>query len=198
MEAVAIISVVLTSLTAMAAIGAGLWQQRQGFHHERGVVDRGAVRELLARAAATLHQAEYAVDEAVAALVAYGAGMFDDDHPERLAPYTKVEAVGVEFDKVLAEVRILLGPDHPATQSLEDADAAFLDAFRAMKMIRLEDPAIKGTYAEREVAAMVAGERDRARAGRENFKVAQEQFVRRAHAAAGAALPVVEDRPPGE
>jgi hypothetical protein len=197
-EAVAIISVVLTSLTAIAAIGANLWQQRQGFRHERGVVDRTAVRELLSRAAATLHQAEYAVDEAVAELVAYGASMFDDAHPERLAPYTKVEAVGVEFDKVLAEVRILLGPDHPATQSLEDADAAFLEAFRAMKMIRLEDPAIKGTYAEREVAAMVAIERDRARTGRENFKTAQEKFVRRAHAAAGAALPISEDQPDTE
>jgi hypothetical protein len=198
MLAVTIISVTLSSIIALASIAASVWRDRQRQIHERGIADRASVGDLLSRTAAVLHKAEYAIDDALSSLLAYGAAMFDTDHPNRMAPYDKLEEVGQEFDEVLGQVRIRLGPEHPATKSLEEADVAFLDSFRAMGMIHMEDPAIKGTYAEQEVRDFVRRERDRANRGRDNFKIAQEQFVVRAHAAAGVHLPVSETNSPAE
>jgi hypothetical protein len=137
-----------------------------------------------------LHDAEYAIDDAVAALTSFGHGMFSEDHPERAKPYFEVEKVGRGFDQVRDEVRIFLGPDHPATQSLEQANAHFLEVFRAMKAIRHEGQAESGTPAAAEVAGFIRQQRERASTARDGFKVAQAHFVGRAHAAVGADLPV--------
>jgi hypothetical protein len=185
--AVSIVSVAVSGLVAVAAILVGVWQQRRLFEHERGIADRGAVRGILADAAAILHRAEYAIDGASLRFTEWGAAMFEND--ERAKPFATLRDTGTEFDAALAQVKIALGPEHEATLALQDADAAYLDAYRALDMIRMEDPAITGTYAEQEVTEFIGRERDRFSTGRDNFKVAQEQFFERAHSAAGARLP---------
>jgi hypothetical protein len=192
-EAVAIISVVSSSGVAAAAIWSGIWRQGRSFRHERELADRAAGRELLARTVAVLHRAEYAIDDAVAALTRYGAGMFDDDHEDRAAPYFKVEEVGRELDQVRGEVAIFMGPKHQATEALEQVGANFLDAYRAMGMIRLEGSADPGTAAAREAADFVGSQRRRASDARDGFKLSQAHFIRAAHAAVGAVLPGGED-----
>jgi hypothetical protein len=47
------------------------------------------------------------------------------------------------MDRVLGQLRIRLGPEHPATVAFGEADAAMLDVFRALGLIKVEDPAIK-------------------------------------------------------
>lgn len=88
---------------------------------------------------------------------------------------------------MVGQVRIKLGPEHPATLRLDHADAAY----RALDMIRMEAPAITGTYAERQVAEFIREQRRRFQQNRGNFKIAQEQFVALAHSAAGAQLSIV-------
>jgi hypothetical protein len=92
-EAVSLISVALSSIIALAAIGAGVWQQRQRLNHERETVDRESVRSTLAETAAILHRAEYAIDEVNAALMGHAATMFDPAHPERAESVTGLEMV---------------------------------------------------------------------------------------------------------
>ena len=189
MDTVAIVSVVSSAAVAIATTGAAIWQQGRRFRHDRALADRAAGRELLSRAAAILHRAEYAIDAAVAALTSFGAGMFDDDHPERAEPYRKIEEVGRELDQVRAEVSIFLGPDHPATEALKQADVHLLDGFRALGMVRNDGRADPGTAAAREVADFLGKKRRRASEARDGFKLAQAHFIRSAHAAVGADLP---------
>jgi hypothetical protein len=44
--AVTIVSVALSSLIALAAIAAGVWEHRQAREHERGIADRESIRGL--------------------------------------------------------------------------------------------------------------------------------------------------------
>jgi hypothetical protein len=182
-----VIAVVASSVVALAAIGAAFWQQKRGFVYERKLSDLESVRGVMSEAAAVLHRVEYALDEANSTLIQWGARFFEDE--ERARPYDLLEEVGREVDGVLGQLRIRFGPEHPAAVAFGDAGAAMLDVFRALGLIKLEDPAIKGTYDEREVVGMVAQQRDRISTGRENFGIAQEQFVSAAHSAAGAKLP---------
>lgn len=186
MDAGSVIAVAGAQIVALAAIGAGFWQQRKGFANERELADLESVRELMSEAAAVLHRVEYALDQAHSTLVEWGARFFEDE--ERAKPYRELEAVGREADGVLGQLRIRFGPEHPATLAFGDADAAMLDVFRALGLIKMEDPAISGTYAERQVAEMLEAQRERVARGRENFGIAQEQFVAAAHASAGAKL----------
>lgn len=186
MDAGSVIAVAGAQIVALAAIGAGFWQQRKGFVHERKLADLESVRDLMSEAAAILHRVEYALDSANSTLTEWGAAFFEGE--EREKPYRQLEEVGREMDGVLGQLRIRFGPGHPATVAFADADAAMLDVFRALGLVKVEDPAIKGSYEEREVVEMVAQQRDRVRTGRENFGIAQEQFVAEAYAAAGAKL----------
>jgi hypothetical protein len=190
MSAVAIVSVGVSGAVAIAAILVGVWQQRRLFEHERHLADRAAVQEVLSDAASSLHRAEYAIDDAGLKLIEWGAAMFENE--ERAAPFGRLRDQGRELDAVVGQLRIKLGPEHPATLRFDHADAAYLDAYRALDMIRMEDPAITGTYAEQEVAEFVAEQRRRFQQSRGNFKIAQEQFVALAHSAAGAQLPPTE------
>ena len=188
MLAITIVSVALTSTIALAAIIANVVQQREGFRHDRGMADRDAVRDALAEASAVMHRAEYAIDAVSAALLGFGSTMFDPDHPERAQPQSELEAVGRELDKALGRLRILLGPRSSVTLAAEDANTALLDGFRAVGLIRLEGPDGEGRRANR-IADRNDELVDRVQQARENFKIAQEQFVERAHAAVGADLP---------
>lgn len=182
MEAVSLISVALSSIIALAAIGAGVWQQRQRLNHERETVDRESVRSTLAETAAILHRAEYAIDEVNAALMGHAATMFDPAHPERAESVTGLEMVGRELDRAIGLLRVQFGPDSSTTAALEEAGAALLKGFRAVRRIRFRsqpNPRIE----DANDAQMEAVEQ-----AREAFKAAVASFVERAHAAAGAHL----------
>lgn len=189
MLAITIVSVALSSIVALAAIGAQVWQEQKRRDHERGIADRASVQDVLSKTVAVLHRAEYAIDDAHLALLQWGAKMFDNEHPDRAAPFSTLEGVGREYDAVLGEVSIRLGPTHPATRSLVLANHAFLDGFRALAAIRREDPDVEGSYAEAEVVEAVASERDRLKQARHDFRSAQAEFIDRAYNAAGAKLP---------
>jgi hypothetical protein len=152
------------------------------------MADRDAVRDALSETAAVMHRAEYAIDAVSAALLGFGSTMFDPDHPERARPQSELEAVGRELDQALGRLRILLGPRSNVTLAAEDANTALLDGFRAVGLIRLEDPDGEGRRANR-IADRNDELVDRVQQARENFKIAEEQFVERAHAAVGADLP---------
>jgi type IV secretory pathway VirD2 relaxase len=53
----------------------------------------------------------------------------------------------------------------------------------------MEPPAEKGTPERREVRQVVKEQGERVETARENFRIAQEEFVAAAHAAGGARLP---------
>lgn len=188
MLAVTIVSVALSSLIALAAIGAGVWEHRQARKHERAIADRGSVRDTLAETAAILHRAEYAIDSLQVTLMQHGSAMFDPAHPERTQCQDDLRAAGRELDLAVGRLRIQLGPKSSVTVALEEADAALLDGFRALGLIRLEDP--EGQE-PRTARIEVGNERltDRIGKARDDFKAAQARFVERAHAAAGADLP---------
>lgn len=197
MLAVAIVSVVVSALVAIAAIGAAVWQQRQGFGHEREMADRASVRDSLAEAAAILNRAEYAIGEVNVAVIQHGSTIFDPEHPDRLEPLNRLRDAGKELDQAVGLLRVQLGPRSSATTALAEADAALLLAFRSANRLRYLGPDPKG--------AQVARIEDRndqdtqlVDQGRENFKAAVERFVERAHAAAGAKLPADEDQPAPE
>lgn len=180
------IAVVASSFVAIAAIGTAFWQQERGFGHERKLADLESVRGVMSGAAAILHRIEYALDDANSTLMEWGAAMFDNE--ARAKPYYQLKEVGREADGVLGQLRIRFGPDHPATLAFGDADAAMLDVFRALGLIKMEDPDVKGSYDEGQVDQMLKEQRKRVTTGRENFGIAQEKFVQAAHAAAGAKL----------
>jgi hypothetical protein len=185
-DAGSVIAVVGAQAVALAAIGANFLQQRRAFANERELTDLESVRGLLSEAAAVLHRVEYALDEANSTLIQWGGAFFENE--ERAKPYRELEAVGREADEVLGQLRIRLGPKHSATLAFGDADAAMLDAFRALGLVRLEEPAPAGTPTREEFAEMMEQQRDRVSAGRENFNIAQEQFAEAAHAATGVRL----------
>jgi hypothetical protein len=192
MLAVTIVSVALSSLIALAAIAAGVWEHRKGREHERGIADRESVRDTLAETAAILHRAEYAIDDLHVTLLQHGSTMFDPAHPERVKCKDDLEETGRELDLAVGRLRILLGPKSSVTAALEEADAALLDAFRALGLIRLEDPEGEGRRAQR-IESVNDEQRERIERDRDDFKAAQARFVERAHAVAGADLRGDED-----
>ncbi|HEU4737589.1 MAG TPA: hypothetical protein VFS54_00765 [Solirubrobacterales bacterium] len=187
MLAVAIVSVAVSGAVAVAAIVAQLWQQRKSLEHDRKLSDLDSVRGIMAEAAAVLHRMEYALDNATATLMGWGAGFFDNE--EREAPYRALATVGREADMHKGTLRILFGPEHPVALAFDAATAATLDAYRALGMIKMEPPAEQGTPERREVRAWVEEQRERLETARQNFRVAQDEFVAAAHAAGGARLP---------
>jgi hypothetical protein len=181
-EAVSLISVALSSIIALAAIGAGAWQQRQRLNHERETADRASVRSTLAETAAVLHRADYAIDEVNAALMGHAATMFDPAHPERAESVRGLERVGRELDWAIGLLRVQFGPDSSTTAALEEAGAALLKGFRAVRRIRFRsqpNPRIEDVNDAR---------MEEVEKAREEFKAAVARFVERAHAAAGAHL----------
>jgi hypothetical protein len=192
MLAVTIVSVALSSLIALAAIASGVWEHREGRKHERGIADRESVRDTLAETAAILHRAEYAIDDLHVTLLQHGSMMFDPAHPERVKCKDDLEETGRELDLAVGRLRIHLGPKSNVTAALEEADAALLDAFRALGLIRLEDPEGEGRRAQR-IETVNDEQRERIERDRDDFKAAQARFVERAHAVAGADLRGDED-----
>lgn len=187
MLAVAIVSVAVSGTVALAAILAQLWQQRKGFEHDRKLSDLDSVRGVMAEAAAVLHRMEYALDDANAALRGWGAEFFENE--EREAPYRALASVGREADMHKGTLRILFGPEHPVALAFDASTAATLDGYRALWMIKMEPPAEQGTPERREVRQFVEEQRERLETARENFRIAQDEFVAVAHAAGGARLP---------
>jgi hypothetical protein len=179
-EAVSLISVALSSIIALAAIGAGVWQQRQLLNHERETADRASVRSTLAETAAILHRAGYAIDEVNAALMGHAATMFDPAHPERAESVKGLERVGRELDRAIGLLRVQLGPDSSTTAALEEAATALLKGFRATRRIRFRSPP---NLRIEDVNDVLMEEVEKAR---EEFNGAVASFVKRAHAAAGA------------
>ena len=141
----------------------------------------------MAEASAALHRTEYALDDALSTLRAWGAAFFEDR--QREGPYQALEDVGREGDLLKGTLRILFGPEHPVALAFDHANAAALDAFRALGLIKMEPPAERGTPERGEIREWADGQRERVETARENFRIAQEEFVAAAHAAGGARLP---------
>jgi hypothetical protein len=182
--AVTIVSVTLTTLVALAAIGAAVWQQRQGFGHDRQMADRASVRSSLGDTAAVLHRVEYAVNQVAAAVFGHADTLADPAHPERLEPIHDLERVGRELDLAIGLIRVQLGPDSGATKSLEEAGEASLNVWRKSRLIRLPTPGNIARGSERNERLFEQVEKSQ-----EEFKAAVVCFVQRAHAVAGAQLP---------
>ena len=188
----ATVSIIASSAVAIAAIINAGYQQSRGRAHGRELSDLEAVRSALAEAAAVLHRSEYALDDALSTLRSWGAAFFKDE--ERAKPYVRLEEIGREADQLKGRLRILFGPAHPVALLFDDANAAMLDAFRALGMIKVEPPAERGTPEQGEIREWAAEQRKRVETARENFGIALEQFIAAAHAAAGAKLPA-DDEP---
>lgn len=171
---------------AGVAIVATSWQQRRGFVHEREQADRPGVRGLLSEAVGLLHRLEYALDDANVTLIQWGGAFFEDE--ERATSYRELEAAGRETDALRGQLEVLLGSDHPATRAFREAATAMLDAFRALGLIRMEEPTTREERADPYMAELVDEQRKRVGAARESFGTAKERFLRAAHAAAGATL----------
>jgi hypothetical protein len=189
--AVAIISVALSSLIALAAIGAAVWQQRRAFGHDREMADRASVRTSLVDAAAVLHRVEGAVDEASRAVFGHADTLADPSHPERLQPVRDLQETNTEFDLTIGLIRVRLGPSSGATKALEEAAEASRNVWRAARRIRLPkqgDHMVR--VSDRNEALIDQVERSQA-----DFKTAVRSFVERAHAVAGAHL---EEKGPAE
>ncbi|HKI86227.1 MAG TPA: hypothetical protein VKA53_05745 [Thermoanaerobaculia bacterium] len=185
------VAVVATSAVALATIGSQFLQQRRGHKHDRELSDLASVRGDMAEAAAVLHRMEYALDDALRSLRAWGVAFFEDE--EREAPYKTLERVGREADVLRGRLRILFGPDHAVALAFDEANTAMLDAFRALWMVKMEPPAEQGTLERRESAQWVRDQGVKVVAARERFGLAQEQFTAAAHSAAGAWLPSGSD-----
>jgi hypothetical protein len=182
--AVTIVSVALTSLIALAALVASLWQQRERFAHERNMADRESVRSILADTAAILHRVEYSVDAVNSAVFGHADTLADPAHPERLEPIHDLERVGRELDQAIGQIRVQLGPGSSATKSLEEAGEASLNVWRKSRLIRLPRPGNVARVGERNELLFEQVEKSR-----DEFKAAVACFVERAHAVAGAQLP---------
>jgi hypothetical protein len=85
-------------------------------------------------------------------------------------------------------LEILLGPDHPTAEAFGLADAAMLDSYRALGAMSAVDPTQVGTRRGERMIDRQEKLVARIEKGRENFRIAKEQFARTAHAAAGAKL----------
>jgi hypothetical protein len=92
----ATVAVIASTLMGLSGLVVGYLGQRQGRAHEREISDLEAVRSVLAEAAAVLHRSEYALDEALSALRAWGAAFFEEEG--RAKPYFRLEEIGREAD----------------------------------------------------------------------------------------------------
>jgi hypothetical protein len=185
------VSVISSGVVALAAIANAGYQQNRGRAHDRELSDLEAVRSALAEAAAVLHRSEYALDDALSTLRAWGAAFFEDE--ERAKPYFRLEEIGREADLLKGRLRILFGPTHPVALRFDDANTAMLDAFRALGMIKVEPPAERGTPEREEIRGWAKEQRERMETAHKNFGIAQGQFIEAAHVAAGARLPEDDD-----
>jgi len=187
----ATVAVITSTAMGLSGLVVGYLGQRQGRAHERELSDLEAVRSALAEAASVLHRSEYALDDALSTLQSWNAAFFEKE--ERAKPYFRLEEIGREADLLKGRVRILFGPAHPVALRFDDANAAILDAFRALGMIRMEPPAERGTPERGEIREWTNQQRERIETAHENFRFAQEQFIEAAHVAAGARLPKGDD-----
>jgi hypothetical protein len=189
--AVAIISVVLSSVVALAAIIAGARQHRRGLGHEREMADLESVRGSLVDTATILHRAEYAIDDVWLAVTAHGVTIYEPGYPERSDAVAPLREVGRELDQAIGHFRVQLGPCSSATVALEQVGAALLAAYRSVRGIRYRVDA-RGAPILR-VEARNEKLVEKFEKDRDDYKVA----VERAHAVAGARLPEAVEPSPG-
>jgi hypothetical protein len=110
------------TVVALAAIGAGAWQQKRGFSHEREVRDTDHVRGLLDDAAIALHRASYARDDVMRVGPAVAV------KTEGVA--AKIAATGTTLDELGGRLAVRFGPDADAATKFREA----ADALRAVEI----------------------------------------------------------------
>jgi hypothetical protein len=182
------IAAISSGAVAVAAIVAGELRHRRSLGQARELADLDSVRGVLDEAAAALHEAEYALDDVRTTLMAYGLGFFEDE--EREKPYRALRRDGKNLDRLLERMRIRLGRGHEAVAAFNAANVAVLEAFRVLKLVKLEGRPTRGDEAaERSVASFLVEQREKLDSERNGFDARRIEFIDAAQRAAGAKLP---------
>lgn len=183
----ATISVIASSTVAVAAIGATWLQHRATLRHERTVVDLDNVRAVLDEAAVKLHRVAYVLDDLRSKLTQHRPVRFAQSE-EGTELYRRLGDRGQELDVLLERMSVRLGRDHDVSKALSAAEGAFLKIYRAVGLLRLEDPGDGGEAAERQIREFERKQVEKVGLNRERFDQAREWFIEAAKNLAGARL----------
>jgi hypothetical protein len=187
MDAVAV-AAISSGAVALATIGAGELRHSRSLREARRLSDLENVRTVLDEAAATLHETEYALDDAQAGLQQWGLGFFEDEQREK--PYRALRRTGKALDRLLERLKIRFGHEHEVVKTFEAANEAALQIYRALGVIRREDPPAPGDrLAREEVRAFLKIQREKIAAARQEFDRKRMEFIEAAVRVAGAELP---------
>jgi hypothetical protein len=183
----ATVSVVASSMVAIVAIGATWLQHRASLKHERTVVDLDNVRGVLDDAAISLHQIAYLLDSLRSKMVQHKpVSFFHGDEGAEL--YRRLEEHGEALDALLERLSVRLGREHEVVRALYAADGALLKIYRAVGLLRLEDPADGSEAARIQVEQFEREQEEKFGLNRERFDQAREWFVQAAQRLAGTRL----------
>jgi hypothetical protein len=187
----AVVSIIASSAVAIVALGANVWQHVRGLAHDRDMTklrlsqdrtlaDLAAVRDVIERGAVHLHLVAYALDRSKQDLEG-NAGR----------TYSELDKLGREYDELVERLKVRLGPDHDAVREFVDANAATLDAYRAIeRVVKLHLPHIEqGGSGANQARTLLDNDRARLTDARERFDSHRTAFIEAAARTAGAKLP---------
>jgi hypothetical protein len=172
----ATVSVIASSVVAVAAIGAGLVQHRGRLRHEREVVDLDNVRDVLDEAAVTLHKVTYTLDRVPSELAIRREFTAEGvtETPEQLRAGSEAIAA------LLERLSVRLGRDHPVVREFAAADGAVLKVLDVLEVLRATPEPPAGLpalpWGGRD-AEFVREQEAKVGTNRERFDVARERFV---------------------
>jgi hypothetical protein len=178
------IAAISSGMVGLAAIIAGELRHRRSLRHAQRLADVENARALLDDAATALHEVEYALDDARSNFVQHGQAMFEDEVLSK--PYRALRRAGKNFDRLLERLKVRLGPGHDAVAAFEAANAAVLEIYRVLGLVRVEPKAIPGDeLSQQAVSAFMNRQRARMAAERETFDAKRVEFIMAAYSAAG-------------
>jgi hypothetical protein len=170
------------SLVGIGGLTFGWAQSRQRLAQDRTLVDLAAVRCVLEDGAVHLHRVAYALD-----LVKL------DLRSNAESVYAKLTELGERYDELVERMKIRLGAEHEVTRKFMGANAALLDAYRAIgRAANLHIPIIEADAPDsgpRQAMQLLEQEQAIVTASRERFDTHRTEYIDAAVRTAAVRLP---------